>query len=212
MAVLIWLSVFVGITLMRPPSARAALPPSVSVPIQRANTALARAETQIANHRYGKALESLQTLRSNVRRANNAAIDQIGRPPVDPESDVPPGPACVLAALKLDHRVGMRLVLLFDGLTRGDVVDSLHLTLLRAYNRRDAMLDDVIALPEEGARGDYDEMMSDTLAVYPAEKNRITTALQQYDLTAAARAGLEAARERVEATEAKVTEVWGGGE
>jgi hypothetical protein len=207
-----WLSIFVGIELMRAPSARAALPASVSEPIRLANLALARTETRIANHRYGRALTSLQTLRLNIRRANNAAINQIGRPPVDPESDEPPGPACVLAALRLDHRVGMRLVLLFDGLTRGDVVDSLRATLFRAHERRDAMLDAVIALPEEGARGDYDEGMSDTLNMYPAERNRITTALQQYTLTTPARTGLVNARERVLATEAKVNAVWGGGE
>ena len=212
LAVVVWLSIFVGITLMRPPSARAALPPSVSEPIRLAKAALAKTETRIANHRYGGALKSLRILRLNVIRANNAAIDQIGLPPVDPESDEPPGPDCVFAALKLDHRVGMRLVLLFDGLTRADVIDNLHLTLLRTHSRRDVMLDAVIALDAEGARGDYDDGMSDTLLVYPAEKNLITSALQQDELTAPARAGLVDARERVVATEAKVTAVWGGGE
>jgi hypothetical protein len=212
LAALIWLSVFVGIELMRPPSARAALPPSVSEPIRLADQALARAETRIANHRYVRALRCLETLRINVRRANNAAIAQIGLPPVDPESDDPPGPDSVFAALGLDHRVGMRLVLLFDGLTRADVVDSLRTTLFRAHERRDTMLDAIIALPAEGARGDYDDRMSDTLTVYPAEVNRITTALMQYELTAPARTGLVNARERVLATEAKVTAVWGGGE
>jgi hypothetical protein len=106
----------------------------------------------------------------------------------------------------------MRLVPLFDGVTRGDVVDSLLATLLRMHNRRDAMLDAVIALPAEGARGDYDDGMSDTLPMYPAEERRITTALQQDELTANARTGLVDARQRVQATEAKVTAVWGGGE
>ena len=211
MAALIWLSIFVGIALMQPPSARAALPASVSEPIQLAKAALAKTETRIANHKYRKALKSLEALRLNVRRANNAASDQIGLPPVDPESDEPPGPGCVFAALKLDHAVGMRLVLLFDGLTRGTVVDSLHATLRRMHNRRDAMLDAVIALPA-GARGDYDDGMSDTLLDYPGETDRITTALKEYQLTASASAGLGEARERVEATEAKVTAVWGGGE
>lgn len=212
LAVLIWLSIFVGIALVRPPSARAALPTSVSTPIRVANVVLARTEKRIANHRYGLALRSLRALRKHVHLANIAAIDQIGRPPVDPESDDLPGPDSVFAALQLDNRVGMRLVLLFDGLKRGDVVDSLHATLLRTYNRRDAMLDAVIALPAEGARGDYDDGMSDTLLVYTAERNRITTALQQYALTVPARAGLVGARMRVQATEAKVTAVWGGGE
>jgi hypothetical protein len=212
LAALIWLSTFVGISLMRSPTARAALPASVSEPIQLANKALANTETRLAHHRYGKALKSLQKLQVNVRRANNAAIDQIGLPPTDPEGDEPPGPPCVFAALKLDHRVGMRLVPLFDKLTRGTVVDSLLATLVRTHGRRDAMLDVVIALPAEGARGDYDDGMADTLVVYPDEEGLITTALQQDELTTAAHDGLVDARQRVQATEAKVNEVWGGGE
>ena len=212
LAALIWLSTFVGISLMRSPTARAALPASVSEPIQLANKALASTETHIASHRYRRALKSLQKLQVNVRRANNAATDQIGLPPDDPESDEPPGPPCVFAALKLDHRVGMRLVPLFDKLTRGSVVDGLIAALVRTHDRRDAMLDAVIALPAEGDRSYYDDGMADTLVVYPDERGLITTALQHDDLTAAAHDGLVHARQRVQATEAKVTEVWGGGE
>jgi hypothetical protein len=212
LAVLIWLSLLVGVSLLRPPSARAALPISVSEPIQRANKALAKTETLIMSHKLRKAIDSLQTLRLNVRRANNAATDQIGLPPSDPEGDEPPGPPCVFAALKLDHRVGMRLVPLFDGLSREDVVESLLATLVRLHDRRDAMLDAVIALPPEGARGDYDDGMSDTLPMYPSETELITAALAQEELTTAAHEGLQDARERVQATEAKVNEVWGGGE
>ena len=212
LAALIWLSAFVGISLMRSPTARAALPASVSEPIQLANKALAKTETHIASHRYRRALKSLQKLQRNVRDANNAAIDQIGLPPTDPEGDEPPGPPCVFAALKLDHRVGMRLVPLFNKLTRGNVVDSLIATLVRTHGRRDAMLDAVIALPAEGDRSYYDDGMADTLVVYPDERGLITMALQQDELTAAAHDGLQDARERVQATEAKVTAVWGGGE
>ena len=54
-------------------SASLALPGSVATPIQRARTALAKTEDQLALHRYGKALDSLQALRRNVVKANKAA-------------------------------------------------------------------------------------------------------------------------------------------
>jgi hypothetical protein len=211
-AALLSLSVFFVVELIGPPTARAALPTSVSRPIRLANEALTTTENMLADRKYGKALESLNTLRIDVRLANNAAIDQIGLPPPDPESDEPPGPAGVFAVLNLDHRVGMHLVVLFDGLTRADVVGELDLVLKRMHARRDAMLDAVIALPAEGARGDYDDGMSDTLTTYSAERVLLSTALQQYELTDAARVALTEARVRVRATQAKVTAVWGGGE
>jgi hypothetical protein len=213
LAALISLSVFVAVVaLIRPPTAHAALPNSVSKPIKLANEALTTTEAMLADHKYRQALESLNTLRINVRLASNAAIDQIGLPPPDPESDEPPGPACVFAVLKLDHRVGMRLVILFDGLTRADVVGELDHTLTRMHARRDDVIDVVIALPAEGARGDYDDGMADTLTMYPAERSLLSTALLQYELTDPARVALTEARVRVRATEAKVTAVWGGGE
>src|SRR4029453_2100845 len=66
-------------------SASLALPDSVATPIQRARTALANTEDQLALHRYGKALDSLRVLRRNVVKANEAATEQIGLPPTDPE-------------------------------------------------------------------------------------------------------------------------------
>ena len=196
----------------RSTASSAALPQFVSIPIERAKTALNRAERRIANLRYEKASESLKALRRNVVRAHRAATDQIGLPPSDPESAEPPGPNCVFAVLRLDHLVTMRLVPLFDGVTSADVVGSLRYTLSRTHRSRDAMLDAVIALPPEGARADYDDGMSDTLGMYPAEENLITTALLAFELTDSAHTGLTNALARVQATDAKVDAVWGGGE
>lgn len=74
------------------------------------------------------------------------------------------------------------------------------------------MLDAVIALPAEGARGDYDDGMSDTLGMYPIEEKLISSALQNDALIEAARTGLANALARVQATDDKVSVVWGGGE
>jgi hypothetical protein len=54
--------------------------------------------------------------------------------------------------------------------------------------------------------------MADTLTMYPAEEKALTTGLNQYELTDAAKAGFQDALERVKATEAKVRKIWGGGE
>jgi hypothetical protein len=189
-----------------------ALPTSVATPINQARAALTKAEDQLAHKRYGKALDSLSVLRRKVVKANNAAKEQIGLPPTDPESDDPPGPPSVFAVLKLDHRVTMHLGPLYDSLGRTDVVSFLNSTLARTHGRRDSMLDAVIALPAEGARGDYDDGMSDTLGMYPSEEKLISGELQNADLIDEARTGLTNALARVQATDDKVNVVWGGGE
>ena len=196
----------------RAPDSPAALPLSVAIPIEVARTALSTIETHMVEHRYGQARASLEVLLSNVVEANRAAEAQVGLPPTDPESDEPPGPGSVFAVLSLDHEVTMHLVPLFDGLTDAGVISSLRDTLTRTHRSRDAMLDAVIALPPEGARGDYDDGMADTLGMYPSEENLITTALLSFDLTARAHTGLSNALARIQATEAEVVAVWGGGE
>jgi hypothetical protein len=189
-----------------------ALPNSVATPINQARAALTKAEDQLAHKRYRKALDSLRVLRRNVVRANNAATAQIGLPPTDPESDDPPGPPAVFAVLKLDHRVTMHLGPLYDFLRRLEVVSSLNSTLTRTHGRRNSMLDAVIALPAEGARGDYDDGMSDTLGMYPSEVTLISGALETAELIDGGRTGLTNALARVHATDDKVNAVWGGGE
>jgi hypothetical protein len=54
--------------------------------------------------------------------------------------------------------------------------------------------------------------MADTLGMYAAEENLITTALLAFELTDSARSGLTHVLASVQATDAKVAAVWGGGE
>lgn len=196
----------------RSTASTAALPESVSTTIEQAETALNGILTLFATHQYGKAPEALRALRHNMVHANRAAVDQIGLPPSDPESDQPPGPGSVFAVLRLDHLATIRLVSLFDRVTNAEVVRALQSTLSRTLGSRDDLLNAVIALPPEGPRADYDDGMSDTLGVYPAEENLITTALLAFELTDPARTGLTNVLARVQATDAKVNAVWGGGE
>ena len=202
----------VGRAAPRSTSMPAEPPDSVSTAIELAQVALTIVERRIANHRFDEAPESLSILQHDIVQANRAAADQIGLPPSDPESDDPPGPASVFAALKLDHQVTIHLVSLFDGVSDADVVTSLRHTLSRTQKARDDLLDAVIALPPEGARADYDDGMSDTLGVYPAEENLITTALLAFELTDPANTALTKLLARVQATDARVNAVWGGGE
>jgi hypothetical protein len=185
---------------------------SVSVPIQRADAALQRAIVQIRAHRYGKARASLGTVRRQSTQAQQIATALIGAPPTDPESDDVPGPPAVLAVLRLEHRIGMQVVDLFDGMKRPGVVRELRRTLWKDHRRRNIMLDKVISLPAEGARADYADGMADTLGIYKQEVQEVTTALSTYRLSPSGRVGLRRALVRVRATNTKVNRAFGGGE
>jgi hypothetical protein len=193
-------------------AAKAAIPGSVTTSIARADSALDRAIANVGSHHPRIATTALLTVKDQVSIANRAAMAQIGLPPTDPESDVPPGPPSVLAVLRLEHRVGTGVVGLFDGTTRASLVDALRLVLTVDHHRRDAMLDAVIALPPEGAGADYADGMADTLGLYKQEVQQVSTALDTYQLTDEGRVGLTNALQRVQATKAKVDAAFGGGE
>ena len=190
----------------------AAVPGSVSDPVKRADRALANAGTHLANNQPGRAIKALLVVQRQVKRANTAAMNQIGKPPTDPESDDIPGPPAVVAVLSLDHRVAKGLVTLFDGQARPRVVDTLLLTLGVMHRRRNALLDKVIALPAEGDFGEYSDLIADKLAIYTQEVNQVSSALATYTLTPVARDGLGTVLDRAKATKAKVDAAFGGGE
>ena len=183
-----------------------------STPMRRARAALAAVQQWLGQRRYGKALVSLQALRDNLGKAHRAGMAKIGKPPANPESDEPPGPAAVTAVLNLEHQAMVVVVPLLNGLQSSAVIESLRSTLLKTHRLRNAMLNKVIALPAEGAGADYDDDMSDSLDLYTSEVALITSALEQYVLTPVARVGLTNALARARATQAKVEAKWGGGE
>jgi hypothetical protein len=190
------------------PAALRKKPPS---PLALAKASLVAAHVRLTKRNYAKALLSLKALRDNLGQAHRAGMAQIGKPPSDPESDVPPGPAAVIAVLNLEHRIMME-VTFFNGLRTSPVIESLRYTLLTTHRLRIAMLSRVIALPVEGAGADYDDDMSDTLDGYTGEVALITRALGLYKLTPAARVGLAKALARARATQAKVNLRWGDGD
>jgi hypothetical protein len=197
---------------LAPSVGRAAIPDSVRTPIHRADIWLERAERRIANQRYARALEALTALRRNVRRAHRAANAQIGAPPIDPESDDLPGPPSVLAVLKLDRRVTVRVAALFNGMTREDVVSSLDTTLQVTHTKRDGTLDQVIALDPEGDGADYADGMADFVPAFTKEVDRLQEDLNTFDLIASADNALTSALARSQATRDKAEAAFGGGE
>ena len=74
------------------------------------------------------------------------------------------------------------------------------------------MLAKVIALPAEGAFGDYADGIADKLNIYNQEVKLVSSALATYTLTPAARDGLTTALGQARHTKAMVQAAFGGGE
>ncbi len=184
----------------------------VKTEVTRADNAIDRAARQVRAHQYGKARKSFARADSHVRGANRQAAALIGAPPTDPESDDPPGPPAVLAALRLDHRVTMRVAPLYDGIARPKLVTSMSTTIRLALNRRTAVLDRVLALPAEGDGADYADSLADTLPSYTREVTTLEQALDTLQLTTEARDALTAALKRAREAEARMQSAFGGGE
>ena len=180
--------------------------------IDRADRALAKASKQVRAGRYHRAIKSLRRARLHTNQANTTARSLIGAPPADPESDDTPGPPAVLAATNLDYRISTGTVALFDRHRKPRLVAALRRTLTAAQTGRDRILDVVIAQPEEGEGGDYADGMADTLVQYGREVSAISTAIKTFTLSPAGRTGLRNALARAQATQAKVTKAFGGGE
>jgi hypothetical protein len=181
----------------------------VSTPIKHADAALTRATNELRKHHPARAIAALKDAKRHVGRAHTVATNLIGAPPTDPESDEPPGPRAVLAVLGLDHRVEMRVVPLFDGRSRTDVVDSLRGVLSSTNHRRKVLVNRIVALPPEGAGADYADGMGDTLGQYKKEIQVLSTALNTYQLTSGGRTGLKNALTQVRATKDKVAAAFG---
>jgi hypothetical protein len=184
--------------------------PSVTAPINRAKGALSLAKTQLSKRQYAKAIDSLRLVRVNSASAHQAALALIGKPPTDPESDEPPGPAAVLAVLSLAHLISVEVVKMFAGMkSHPRVVDALLATLLYPQRRRDTMIAKIIALPAEGAGADYADDLSDTVPTYAQEIAVTKAALTTYQLSAAGRTGLRQELARVTATRNVMTRAFG---
>ena len=199
-------------TVTTPAQAAQATPAAAVTPITAANADLAKAIKQVNAKQLAAAKITLKSLRGNVTKANNNAFALIGKPPTDPESDDPPGPPAVIAALALDHRVTMGIVPLFNGRKRDGIVVALRYALWTTHTLRQTMLNKVTGLPPEGAGDDYADGMSDTLPIYSAEVTLVKNGLATYRLYNTGRPGLQAALTRVQLAKKTMNTAYGGGE
>ncbi len=182
-----------------------------SSPQAKADAALARSVARLRAGQSRKAVRALRSLAVHVARAQRQAIGTIGKPPSDPESDEPPGPAAVLAVLGLDHRVTSTLVPLVSTQKKARVVRGLGLALQRTHVRRNRMIGKVVTLPP--AMGDdYADGMSDVLGQFPSELSQIDAALASTGLTTVGRTTLTKARSRVARANELMLAEYGGGE
>jgi hypothetical protein len=210
------LALAVGITILSASGARAAetagAERAAATPRAKAKSALTLAITRLDRHHLKKAAVALRTYARRSDSAHAAAINLIGKPPVDPESDEPPGPAAILAMIRLDHQATMSLVPRLDGLKRAGTVKALRKALGRTHVGRNTMISGVVSLPPEGAGDDYTDGMSDVLGIFPKEVALIDTGLGGYMLTDIGRAALSRTRDRVILAENMMNGAYGGGD
>jgi hypothetical protein len=179
--------------------------------VTNATAALTKTLANLQNHRYALAVSHLRVVGHQTRIAHTAATALIGRPPTDPESDVPPGIAAVQRVAGLEHSVATKLLPTLQNLTQVDAVAHVGAKINVAVACRDVMLAKVIAL-RPAAREDYADGLADTLPSYNQELKAMTTALAGTGLTTAARTSVQHAQQVVTATNAAMQRVFGGGE
>jgi hypothetical protein len=189
------------------------LPGRVANAIRRTQNSANNAEQHIDENEFPQAVASLRAMRKNMYRADRAARRQMNAVPVDPEAEDAgtPGPDSVIAVLALDQAVVVQVSALFDTNSKG-VVDALSPALYRTMGARDKLLDSVIALDPEGAGADYSDGMADTVDGYTDEAASISEALADDTLSAGGARVLRPALTKSQATAAKVTLAFGGGE
>ena len=192
------------------------LPGRVASAIRRTQRALDHAEEHLDEGEYAQSVTSLRAVRRNMYRADKAARRQmtaaVAEPPED--ADVEPtttGPDSVIAVLNLDATITQSLSGLFDTNSKG-VVDGLTHAMYRTLNARDRLLDSVIALDPETTGAAYADGMADTVDGYADEVATLAEALQDDQLSVGGRKVLTKALVQVQATNAKVTTAFGGGE
>jgi hypothetical protein len=187
------------------------LPSRVDAAIGRSLSALDRSEARVDDQQFGSAAASLEALEADLERSHRAAKAQLKAKPPDPEAETTPGPDSVLAVFNLEQSSVTRLAGLYDTVTDPAVLNRIDGAMNVALARRDRMLNAVIGLKPAKAAA-YADGMADTVDGYADEVANLTEALKVDRLTTSARAALTNALSRSQATAAKVTAAFGGGE
>jgi hypothetical protein len=195
------------------PDDEVVLPSRVAAAIAYTQDAVDQAARRVDNAKWKRANTSLAAVGVNIARAHRSGIYQMTLPAVE-EAETTPGPDSVVAVLGLEQGVITNLAALFDGITASHpyVIKSLSTAMTQANTSRNAMLDAVLALDPEEAGADYADGMTDTVDGYTDEIANLTEALHDDVLAPAARTALTTALANSQATAAKVSAGFGGGE
>jgi hypothetical protein len=152
----------------------------------------------LINHQNDEAVNGAPILRARFAEVHKLGMAHMGR-------------VKVVAVLGLEHRAAMQLLPAFNGLTSNAVLNALQTTLSTTFANRTAMLNKVIAVPQEGS-ADYDDALADKLPIYGAEVKACLAALSQFRLTTQTRTALNNDLVRARATRQQFTKRFGGGE
>jgi hypothetical protein len=206
-------SLVVGVTLVAAGAAGAATLPEAAHEVRAqvattpfnakiisARAGMTTALRYLTRHQDPAAITALRTLRVRIAKAHQATMTLMG-------------PGRVLSMLNLEHQLATKLLPPFNGLTSSPIANALQATLTITFADRTALLNKVIALPQdEGLGGNYDDSEADTLPTYDAEVNAYTAALRQFRLTAQGRTALAKDLAKVRATRVQFIGRFGGGE
>jgi hypothetical protein len=188
------------------------LPSRVGTAIERATSAMDRAEAAIGDHDRDAAIAAFSAVVANAGRARRAAVAQMSAPPADPEAETTTGPDSVVAVLALDQAIITRSAGLLDTVVRPRLIAGADAAMRAADANRLPILDAVIGLDPETDGAAYADGMADTVDGYADETSNLSEALAADRLTPSARTALTNALARSKATAAKVTTAFGGGE
>jgi hypothetical protein len=184
---------------------------TVKTDVAAAKAALTRATARAGAGDVAGTTSALGVVRTHGRKANTGAKALIGKPPTDPESDDPPGPPAVTAALKLDGAIVSALAPIYRG-KPARMVKAFNATLGATQASRLPMLRKVAGLPPEGAGADYADGMADMLPLFTREVKVLRTAVRAAPATGSARTGLTKALASATKAKAIVDKAFGGGE
>lgn len=200
------------------PADEVVLPSRVANAINRLTISLNAAQEAVDTGVSAKAAAAFKAIQSNVARTDRAARAQMTAVPppaeearIAQEEGSTSGPDSVVAVLTAQQSAITSLAGLFDN-KGGATVDGATHALFATMNTRDKLLDAVIGLDPEGAGAAYADGMADTVAGYDDEVANISEAIAGDKLSTGGGKVLRAALAKSQATQAKMTTAFGGGE